>query len=92
MLYDEWKASRGVSPAEIQRKAAALEGVLVPLPAEWGLEGPTAPIETRKLIAEYLERFGAKPCCFMDLQPYLGLFVARQVRREHHRTCSGWQL
>ena len=35
MLYDEWKASRGVSPAEIGRKAAALEGVLVPLPAEW---------------------------------------------------------
>ena len=40
-----------------------------PLPPH---QGPTAPIEMRKLIGAYLDRFCAKPCCFMDLQPYLG--------------------
>lgn len=34
-LYHEWKGERGVSAAEIRLKAAALEGVLVPLPADW---------------------------------------------------------
>ncbi len=32
------------------------------------------------LICEYLSYFAAKPCCFVDLRPMLGLLNEHQIR------------
>ena len=43
---------------------------------------------TIDLLIEYFKRFGDKPCCFWDLEPYLYLNLQETSAREKVMGCS----
>mmetsp|Transcript_48190 Transcript_48190/g.95509 ORF Transcript_48190/g.95509 Transcript_48190/m.95509 type:complete len:1029 (+) Transcript_48190:70-3156(+) len=57
-----------------------------PLPPLWVTEGEEGKAgqegESAALVCEYVERFSSKPCCFLDLKPYLAALKLGKARGE----------